>query len=760
MDRRVVSGLVGLVLVGGSRESLAQSTPARDPSAQPPVGLIPIPSIGDSINNTSTVSRSAPLASPGAPTSPVGSGPAATIPRPPVSTTPVSMTPLEPIHESINNKGPRGSWVASIFRRNRARATAAPPASTAKPRVEVNSARYSPSTPPEVGDLLRSDLSADRPAGRPAPFANQVPETARRQAEPNPSYAPGVGRPAPLAGDLPRSPRPQASVENQPSEPQPRPQAGQTVPTSYRPAESPAPAPVAAPVAPPLDPSPGLLPMPSVEPTPASPPPLDPAPPTVEPPATVPPPPPLDPVPPVVPPGPAVEPPASVEPPAIDPAPGTPPSAPAVEPPSSGPPVLEPPPTAPSAVELPPPGPDPLPAMEPPPAIAPKLEAAPPLVSPGPPPPDVPDPAPASPPSADPELRRASVDESALQFKTKKDPELAYATLRAAAVGDEIITINELSTAVNERLKEILGGQSVGDRERNMIKNQVAASVLNSMIDQSLILQEAKRQLSKKEKALQQFNESIEKVWISEEVPPLCRQHAATNVHELKIKLSQQGKSYEAMKEVFRKKTLANEFLRNEIKSKLSIDMNDQRAYYNEHLADFDRPARMTWREIEVAVARHPSRVAARQKADDVLARLLRDEPFEALARSVSNGPTASKGGVYVDMQPGSYGIPVVNDELDRLPTGQVSRVLEAPSSFHIIRVDSRREKGPLRFDEVQVQIRDLVFKEKFERVFVEYLAKLRSRTLIRTMFDNTASDPELARRNDPAIQRASNANR
>ncbi len=46
---------------------------------------------------------------------------------------------------------------------------------------------------------------------------------------------------------------------------------------------------------------------------------------------------------------------------------------------------------------------------------------------------------------------------------------------------------------------------------------------------------------------------------------------------------------------------------------------------------------------------------------------------------------------------------------------------------------------------------------QNFQKAVEEYLAKLRAKTLIRTMFDNTASDPELARRNDPAVRAASN---
>ncbi len=268
-----------------------------------------------------------------------------------------------------------------------------------------------------------------------------------------------------------------------------------------------------------------------------------------------------------------------------------------------------------------------------------------------------------------------------LTRKPEKTKELPFVTLRAAAVGDEIITINELTAIVSDRFREMVPPeqqQQMSEKERFFVKNQIAANALQGLIDQALILQEAKREM-KNPKAQQTFNEYIEKIWRENELPPLLRKTASANVYELKIKLAAQGKSYEAMKEAFRKKTLARDFLGAKIHNKISCDLVEQRAYYNQHLNDFIQPARMTWREIEVNMAKSPSRAAARKKAEDILARLLHDEDFDAIARSSSDGPTASKGGLYVDMQPGSYGIPVVNDALNQIPVGQVSQILEAP---------------------------------------------------------------------------------
>ena len=68
--------------------------------------------------------------------------------------------------------------------------------------------------------------------------------------------------------------------------------------------------------------------------------------------------------------------------------------------------------------------------------------------------------------------------------------------------------------------------------------------------------------------------------------------------------------------------------------------------------------------------------------------RLLRNEDFGEVARAVSDGPTASKGGLYPDMTPGSYGIPVVNDELNRLPVGQTIEGYNRPNG---LRIEKRR---------------------------------------------------------------------
>ncbi len=662
MDRRVFAWLAGFsLLAGGPREGVAQG----------PVGMSPIRSIGESINDTTNRPGLIPVAPSAAPSSPIGVGPDGVVPRSPIEPEPVSMVPLDSINQSIN----RGfGGISSIFSRYPSRPDAGP-ILRRTPRVEP-APRFDAATFP-------STLNRPPQGGRPAPFARQTPQAPRPQAPAAGSgdspgrLDQGPGRPAPFAALPARSPRPRPSAVVVPVDPPAAAAIPEPEPVApLEPAQEPAPV-----MAPGTEPTPTPTPLPAVaEPVPAPAPEAETAPPV----------------------GP-------------DPAPS-------------------------------PLGGDPLGKLEPIPAAAPEPAPAPSQ-----------EPAPV-PLAVDPEVKRTNFDAAAMRTEPLKPRRLSVGTIRAASVGDEIITFNELDLAVTDQMKEVMAGQQGGmsKNEIREVQNQIAASILNRMIDQALVVQEARRKMLKNAEAKQKFDKYVDEQWKANELPPLLRKTASTNIHELKIKLTSEGKSYEGLKEAYRKKMMFHEFLRAEIHNKVTADMIELKAYYTSHRDQFDQPARMTWREIEILKARYSKPADAREKADEVLARLLRDEDFATLARSVSNGPTASKGGVYVDMQPGSYGIPVVNAELDRLPIGQVSQVLESPTAFHVIRVDSRREKGPLRFDEVQDKIKGLVLEQNFQRAVEDYLAKLRVRTEIRTMFDNTASDPDIARKRDAAMRQAS----
>ncbi len=554
MDRRIVTGIIGLILTGIAGSAPAQSVPVRDPSGQPGVGLGPIRSLNDSINNVELPANpiDVPLASNRVPTSPVGSGPAAAIPNPPVLNEPVSLTPIDPIHQSITHGFGTGR-IAGLFRRPATRPIAA--ASTTPARFlpsygdRPNPPTFTPLTPAPTDPIDRTSFPATAPAPAPAAVARPAPYSGTAPASPRPVGRPptsptGEGRPAPRAGEVPANPRLQSSAE--PNPPVARPQLDPATTPHFRPVELPT----------------TTAPASTLEPTM---------------PIRLPAPPPLEAIP-SPPPGLAT------------------PTTGAIEPPPAGLPVLE-------QVES-------SPASPTPPAATLATNDPAPVTD-----------LPAAPTPRDDQVRRTTNDESAIKLKDSPTiKEQSYITFRAAAVGNEIITINELEEAVKRQMasEEMIQGVPPNSPEFRAIKNQVAAMMLNRMIEERLIIQEFRSKIAKNPKAEQGFTEFLDNIWRTEEVPALNNQYGTTNVHELRIKLREHGKDYDAMKIAFRKTQMAHQFLNGEIKNEVTCDLSEKKAYYTAHIKEFERPARITWREIEVNVSRFPDRASARKQADEL----------------------------------------------------------------------------------------------------------------------------------------------
>jgi parvulin-like peptidyl-prolyl isomerase len=344
-----------------------------------------------------------------------------------------------------------------------------------------------------------------------------------------------------------------------------------------------------------------------------------------------------------------------------------------------------------------------------------------------------------SPRPADAAVKLASFN-NANALNTAIDREWREAGRSAARVGDEVITLHDLVLNVKEQLSRNPPGRSLNREELNM----VAKSVLAGLIERTLIVQEAKRVL-KNPKQVQRLNEAADKFWRDEELPPMMRKFAVDNEFQLSQKLKEAGRSLEALRHSYHQEFVAQVYLEQKFSDRRKVELPEMLGYYQKHLHDkeFDRPATITWRELVVEKDKHPNPGDARRKAELLLARLQRGDDFAGLARAESEGPSRirQEGGL-MQTSPGSYAVEAVNHALASLPLVQISPVLEGPTSFHIVRVEARREAGPATFEEIQDQIRRRIMIEKLRNARVDFITKLRRDTLVSTIFDGTDSDP------------------
>jgi len=351
-------------------------------------------------------------------------------------------------------------------------------------------------------------------------------------------------------------------------------------------------------------------------------------------------------------------------------------------------------------------------------------------------------------PRVDPAVRRVSTaaapSSPSPADHVADDPNLIEAGRTAARVGDEVITLRELVVAVKDQVAR--HGGKIGQIPADEL-NMIAQTILAGLIERSLIVQEAKRQLKDK-KQMDRIHEAADKYWREEGLPPLLRQYMVENEYQLKEKISESGRSLEALRQNYIQDFIVQIFVHQKLSDKMKVELPEMLKYYNEHINDKEnqRRAQIVWRELLVEVGRHPSPADARRKADELLARLKAGEDFAKLAIAESEGPALikSQGGL-MKTAPGSYAVAAVNQAIETLPPGEISGIIEGPSSLHIVRVESRRAAGPATFAELQDQIRQRLTMEKMNREREALLTKLRSNTIVTTIFDGTASDPNRA---------------
>ena len=155
-------------------------------------------------------------------------------------------------------------------------------------------------------------------------------------------------------------------------------------------------------------------------------------------------------------------------------------------------------------------------------------------------------------------------------------------------------------------------------------------------------------------------------------------------------------------------------------------------AYYEGHPEEFKVDDNVTWQDLFVDAAKHPSRDAARAHAESPgrprpPRRGLR-EPCQAVRQRRQLIRRDAEG---IGRRFGESSPPMPCHVLFRLRDGEVALV-EMPTGFHVVRVVTREFAGQLPFNEkVQKQIKEKLRNEIGQRVMKDYVKDLKRHAII-----------------------------
>ena len=172
--------------------------------------------------------------------------------------------------------------------------------------------------------------------------------------------------------------------------------------------------------------------------------------------------------------------------------------------------------------------------------------------------------------------------------------------------------------------------------------------------------------------------------------------------------------------------------LQREVFSKVAVEDNELRAYYEDHKDEYRLPSRFRIRELVIAKgATEADQTEARKKLESIQAELKGGKPFEDLARQHSTSPSKATGGDLGWMNKGFLRASI-EEAAVKLKPEQVSDPIETDKDIYLIQLISMEDAPVTAFAEVKAKILEKLQEPKAQNAAEQYLVNLRMRANIR----------------------------
>jgi peptidyl-prolyl cis-trans isomerase SurA len=189
--------------------------------------------------------------------------------------------------------------------------------------------------------------------------------------------------------------------------------------------------------------------------------------------------------------------------------------------------------------------------------------------------------------------------------------------------------------------------------------------------------------------------------------------------------LEQQGLTLETYKIQVRKEIQRSQLLARNVRSQVNVTPEEIQKFYDEHKAQFSEADAVTVRHIFFAIPQNVDGQQAGQilgeKAKKAYGRLQGGESFESVARSMSEGPDASQGGMLGTLKRGE-----MRPELEQIAfamhEGQFSQPVQSPYGLHILYVEKRHAGNAVPLETVQDQIKERLYAQAVESRFQQWV--------------------------------------
>lgn len=316
-----------------------------------------------------------------------------------------------------------------------------------------------------------------------------------------------------------------------------------------------------------------------------------------------------------------------------------------------------------------------------------------------------------------------------------------------AVVGDQPILAGDMLGEINQMLAQYIGKYPEAEIEEQ--RQKLIRQMLPSVVENKVLYLEFLRSVPPDK--IPDVKKKIDEEFDAEKLEVAMTRAKVNTPSELDALLRKYGSSLEKQRRTYMEQKLGRAMLGRHIDFKPEVTHEEMLAYYHEHADEFAIVPKARWEQFTVLFDKHASKEEAWAKIAGMGNEVLRGAQFAAVAKKHSDAPSASDGGQYDWVTRGSLASQVIEDAVFTLPTNKLSPIIEDNRGFHIVRVLERTEAGKTDFVAAQEGIKETLKKAKIQKEVGDYIANLKAKTRVWTVFDGDIAATELEARRDAA---------
>jgi peptidyl-prolyl cis-trans isomerase SurA len=272
-----------------------------------------------------------------------------------------------------------------------------------------------------------------------------------------------------------------------------------------------------------------------------------------------------------------------------------------------------------------------------------------------------------------------------------------------ATVGDEIITYTEYR-------------KFVGTMEDIKNKEAVDEKILRSLIDEKIILNEAKKT-------------GIEAGDIeTEQAIAEFKEHHKLSPEEFKGMLSAEGLKEDGFRKVMKEKIMVSKLVGMEVESKIIVTEEEKIDYYNVKRRDYlNIPEKIEVKAVFIRLKEGASITEItdlKRKTLKIVSSLRRGEDFDQIADEYSDEPLKGQGGFLGAFVRGIL-IPQLDHTAFSLKEGEISNPIWVNEGAYILKVIKKNNESFKTYEAVKEDITRRIFEQKREKLMNEWIKKL-----------------------------------